>query len=129
MKECNAVKALIENKGKFLIVCSKDFIGGRWEIPGGRKKESESDDEALKREVFEETGLYIDIKSLVHSWSLTIPEKEIKIVGKTYYAKTEGSNVILGEEQSSYKWIMIEEFDKISIPAWLKESVKIFHKI
>jgi len=51
LKKYKAVKALIQYKNKFLLLKKEDFIGGEYELPGGRKKPQENDESALKREV------------------------------------------------------------------------------
>ncbi|MEG2656873.1 MAG: NUDIX hydrolase [Clostridium sp.] len=57
-----AVGGLIENdEGKILMLLSPDR---GWEIPGGQVEEGESLTDALKREVQEETGIYIEVGNL-----------------------------------------------------------------
>ena len=55
-----AAKALLFCKDKFLIVKRSDKARGAhfyWEYPGGRLEFGEHPSEALKREIFEETGI------------------------------------------------------------------------
>jgi len=58
------VLALVKNeKDEYLITrrsMNKRWAAGQWEIPGGGTKAGETSEEAVKREVFEETGL--DVK-------------------------------------------------------------------
>ncbi|MFD3157340.1 NUDIX hydrolase [Haloimpatiens sp. FM7330] len=57
-----SVSGLIENdEGKILMLLSPDR---GWEIPGGQVEEGESLTDALKREVKEETGIYIEVGNL-----------------------------------------------------------------
>lgn len=50
-----AVFAIIRIQKTFVLV--KQRTGGRWTLPGGRVKRHENVEQALRREVFEETGL------------------------------------------------------------------------
>lgn len=55
------VRAIIENeKGEFVI--SQE--GGKYIFPGGKKEENETDIDAIKREIKEETGIIFDDKNL-----------------------------------------------------------------
>lgn len=59
-----AVCAVLKNEGKFLSVTRKDDHND-YGFPGGKVEDGESLLEAIKREVFEETGLEIsDIKKV-----------------------------------------------------------------
>ena len=40
------------------------MLGGLWEFPGGKKEESETLEEAVKREILEETSLSVEVKEL-----------------------------------------------------------------
>jgi len=56
------VGALILREGRMLLVKrSKEPNKGKWSIPGGRLELGETIEEAVKREVFEECGVQIDI--------------------------------------------------------------------
>lgn len=63
-----AVKGLIVKDGKFLTVQQK--VSGRvwWDIPGGRIKYGEDPRECLVREIFEETGLNVEILKPIGVW-------------------------------------------------------------
>src|SRR5579885_3383319 len=54
------VKALIHNlEGKLLLLQAPKEKGAYWDVPGGRIQKNESLENALKREVYEETGIQI----------------------------------------------------------------------
>ncbi|MBU3896039.1 NUDIX hydrolase [Patescibacteria group bacterium] len=124
MKTFYAVKALIVKDNKYLVVQTKDFIGGKYEVPGGRKKEGETDETALKREVLEEVSLQIDIARLLNNWELQIAEKDIHLIGKTYLCIAKDGEPKLSEEQLTFKWVLGEELETLDAPIWLKEAIK-----
>jgi len=60
--ESIGVFAIILNKNKILLCHRRDM--DMWNLPGGRLENNETLIEGLKREVFEETGLVVDIIKL-----------------------------------------------------------------
>ncbi len=64
------VDAVIERSGKILLIKRKNepFMG-RWALPGGFIEYSESAEDAIIREVKEETNLEISIKALLGVYS------------------------------------------------------------
>lgn len=124
LKYYKAVKGLIFYQDKVLILEKEDFIGGKYEIPGGRKKDpKESDEITLKREVREEVGLEIEVRRLLNTWSLDLPQKGIHLDGKTYQCKALTDKVTLSKEHTNHKWVTKEELTKLDIPTWLKEAI------
>jgi 8-oxo-dGTP pyrophosphatase MutT (NUDIX family) len=65
-----AVGGFVTNsKGQVLMLKSPRYED--WEFPGGQVEESETVPHALEREVFEETGIVIKVKSLIGVYSNT----------------------------------------------------------
>lgn len=58
---------VINSQGRVLLLKSPRY--GDWEFPGGQVEEGETITHALKREVFEETGIVARVKSLVGIYS------------------------------------------------------------
>ena len=88
---------ILNNENEILILKRSD--DEMWNLPGGHIKEEESEEEAAKREVFEETNL--DIENL----------KSIGEKGKIkYYESKEFSGIIeLNKEHTEYVWESSEE--------------------
>ncbi len=56
-----AADAVIERNGKYLMIQEgKEYVKGTWNVPGGGVEHGENPVEAVKREVYEETGLEIE---------------------------------------------------------------------
>lgn len=62
-----AADALIEKDGKYLMIQEgKEHVKGSWNIPGGGVEHGENPIEAVKREVYEETGLKVtEVEGLI----------------------------------------------------------------
>ena len=61
----NVVVGLIKKKNKFLISkrLKNKFLGGLWELPGGKIKKGESEKKCLTREIKEELDIKVQIKN------------------------------------------------------------------
>jgi colanic acid biosynthesis protein WcaH len=73
---------------------------GEWWFPGGRIKKGESLEQALYREIKEETGLQISEHKLINVYSRIFPERhDITIV---YLCKCKEGEIALNNEHSEY---------------------------
>ena len=61
MKEIKVVAGIIENNGKILCMQRDkgkyDYVSFKWEFPGGKIEDGETNEKALKRELLEEMDL------------------------------------------------------------------------
>ena len=66
------VSALISEKDKILFVQEgkENYHYGRWNLPGGHLEEGEAIEQAVIREIKEETGLNIKLKGLIGIYTL-----------------------------------------------------------
>lgn len=108
-----AMKAVIVNKeGKVLILREAATYGdgtqlGRYHMPGGRIEVGENFEDALRREVREETGLEIDIEYPIYvgEWRPVIRDVPHQIVATFMVCKPKGNKITLSTEHDDYKWI------------------------
>ena len=103
-----AVRAIITNEsGKVLILKRANTAegDGKWCLPGGNIEYGETADEAMVREIKQETSLNCtDTKFLFFLESLPSEESELHYVNFVYHCTAEGK-VKLNYESSDYAWI------------------------
>jgi phosphoglycolate phosphatase len=106
------VGALIHDGfGKFLMIRTHKW-SGKWGIPGGKIERGEPSEEALKREIFEETGIavsdirFVMVQDCIDSPEFMRPEHFLLL---NYVAKAESAVVRLNDEAEEYRWVSAEE--------------------
>ncbi|MFH0870847.1 MAG: NUDIX hydrolase [archaeon] len=122
MNKIVLVGGVVHNDGKILILrrlTTKRFFPGSWEIPGGKIDDGESPEEAVLREVKEETGLDAMIDKVFHTWSDIIERnnrKEHMIVINFILRLVKAQPVVLSEkEHSEFRWIERDDaIDKVT---------------
>jgi len=114
-------RALIKNKNKYLVLkrSTKSLFPGTWELPGGKLDSFELLNESLKREVFEETGLLINITRSALQISSRIAT-EIIYEGTTFIivineASIRSGKIKLSKEHNDYKWATKKEILKLNL--------------
>ena len=121
------VGCVIEYQGKILILHRKKTSseGDTWGLPAGRVKEGESDEQAVLREVFEETGYRAKVPELTyaHTFTWNFPLKTVVFV--TYKLKLDREIEVKHhpDEHQGHAW---EEPQKVYLR---KDLIHGFHEL
>mgnify|MGYP003404825222 FL=1 len=116
-----AVKGIIRRSdGKMLVLkrsSKDDHKPGVWETVGGGMDREETPQEALMREIQEETSLDVRVDVPFNVFSFKKDTGEFK-VGITFLCEYLSGEVMLSDEHSEYRWIDPKEFaDLESVPS------------
>ena len=97
-----SVDAVILINGSLLLFKRKiNPAAGQWWFVGGRINKGESFEEALRREVKEETGLEISSFRFINVYSRFLPERHD--ITLAYLCKCKDGKIELNDEHSEYK--------------------------
>ena len=120
------VGAVFLNDNKILMMKREHEPRGVWSIPGGLIELGETAAEAIIREMKEEIGVDIEVKSLVGVYDYKVRDKNNII--KYHYViidylvnQKEGQNIL---EHETLKWIKIEDLDKYNVIKTHKKLVE-----
>ena len=122
------VGALVVNdKGLVLIVRSKKW-GEKYTVPGGHIELGERAEDAIRREVKEETGLESDPLELVIVQQAIYPKdyhKHEHFIFMDYVCKAKSEEVKLdGRELQEYLWVSPEEALKLDLEQYTRNFVE-----
>ncbi len=103
---------IAEKQGCYLVALRKPgtSIGESWEFPGGKVKEYESPEEALRREFLEELSVDIVVEGLLCTGSFQ--NRDIEYSLKGYRVKLLSESFVL-HEHSSVKWMRLQELKSL----------------
>ena len=115
---------MIWNKNKILISKRKDkgLLGGLWELPGGKKEKSESFTACLKRELYEELNIKVDVDKTIGNIKHNYSHFGINMRGFHCYVLSGSPKAISAQK---IKWIDLEHIKDYPFP---KATLKLFEK-
>jgi len=76
---------------------------GKWDLPGGKVDAGETFDEALRREVAEETGLEVSLERVLGAAESDAPERRVAYL--ILEARVVSGRVRLSEEHTESVWV------------------------
>ena len=120
-----AVSAAIFRDGKVLLVRRARSPGkGFYSLPGGRVEFGESLQQALRREVDEETGLRIDIVGLA-GWREVLPTTGGgHYVIMSFAARWRANEPVLNDEHDDFKWLAPSALGDLRLTGGLPEVLE-----
>jgi 8-oxo-dGTP diphosphatase len=116
------VGALIIENGRILLVERGHApLLGYWSLPGGGVETGERLEQAIRREVREETGLEIEVIDLLEIFERIMPDAEGRIeyhyVLIDYICKSTGGELCAATDASRCEWFREDELAALKITA------------
>lgn len=124
-----AVRAFIEDAdGKILILkrAPDDEYGDMWCLPGGKVDYGQTAEEAIIREVEEETSLECTSAQFLFYMDGLPRSEDEKHYLTLYFSCHVAGNITLNEESSFYVWVGMKELGQYSIAFGNEKAIKRF---
>lgn len=99
------IKAVIKNPdGQVLLLKARDY----WDLPGGRIQLGETQEQAVRREVTEETGL--SVKDVSHHLGMCLSGARLDggkagLIFSVYACETASHDVAISDEHIAHEWL------------------------
>ena len=114
MKPIQVLAAVIVKDNKILCVQrgthKYPYLANKWEFPGGKMEEGETEEQTIVREIREELHMDIHPKEKLLTVEHTYPDFHLTM--HTYLCEAETSTPTL-TEHTAYKWLFLAELDEL----------------
>ena len=123
------VGALILGEGRVLLVeRGKEPLAGYWSLPGGVVETGERLEDALIREVWEETGLHVTADSIATVFERIMPDAtgacEYHYVLVDFYCTVTGGEPRPGDDSARVEWFPIGSLSTLRMTEGTQEVIE-----
>jgi 8-oxo-dGTP diphosphatase len=111
---------VIKDRGNRLLLIKRGHEpgAGLWSLPGGRIEPGETDQEAVAREILEETGLRVECRDLLGTVELPgLGGAVIQV--SDYRAVVTGGDLVSGDDAEDARWVSAAELDALPLTSGL----------
>lgn len=115
---------VLDGEGRLLLIRRGTPPGkGLWSLPGGRVEAGESDAEALRRELAEETGLDVAVGPLVGTVLRDAPDGGTYDI-RDYACIVHGGELHAGDDAEDARWVPPHELPRLDLTDGLLEALR-----
>ncbi len=107
--------ALVERDERYLVLeRGQEPYRGCWELPGGFVEAGERPVEAVRREIFEETGLNVQAPSIIGAYTSRYGDDGKWTVDVAFHCQGPPAELTLSAESSGAAWVPIERMPPLA---------------
>jgi mutator protein MutT len=103
---------VVNDEGRVLVIRRRD--NNRWEPPGGILELDETFEEGVRREVHEETGVWVTVERLTGVYK----NMTRGIVALVFRCSPESGEIATSDESREVQWMALQEVIDVMVPAY-----------
>lgn len=131
VEELDVVAGIIEMDGRILIARrpSDVHLGGFWEFPGGKIEDSESDTDALRREIKEELDIDVNVGKRLDKVDHRYSDRKVKL--RFYLCDVYSDQQPRPVDCEELRWVPPSELQVFPFPpadAFVIEKIQRYHQ-
>ncbi|KAA3669265.1 8-oxo-dGTP diphosphatase MutT [Pectobacterium carotovorum] len=123
-KQLSVAVGIIRNAEKQYFIARRPdgvHMAGMWEFPGGKVEEGETPEQALIRELHEETGIEASAPQALNDKTFSTPER---IITLHFFLVETWQGEPYGREGQESRWVSVEELREEEFPPANAEMIR-----
>jgi mutator protein MutT len=107
--------AVLKDHRVLLVRRARPPYAGRWSLPGGKIEASETAQDAVRRELKEETGIEAEIEGVVDAFRIVPDEGGDGIAYRltVFYGRPTGGHLEAGSDAEAAEWVHLDDVEEL----------------